>query len=289
MTQWHANVAHSATRISADFSGTVQWELTRAASSIKHLLCSLVCLPKSSIVVKTDLHRIGTETLWVPSRGKTFTGVSSEYYKLLCWTLNTLGASCWAHSMSTCSHRSIHSEDVWRKCLREANPYMPSSNQMWHFWWDTYLQKEFCKDSSIIKNHVHGGNPLFLISSHFTCSERAVKCHFFIPLNCEPHSAQVNWAKDLLSLYTKRLRSGSLLIFKSLVSFSCTKHSNKLIKNSPLSTTFSENSWVWWISLKWLKERSYFSLCRSNYFARHSIILSWHKSYLQFDEISVLL
>lgn len=70
MTQWHVNVAHSATWISADFSGTVQQGLTRAASCIKHLLCSLVCLPKSSIAVKTNLHRIGTERLPLGSQAE---------------------------------------------------------------------------------------------------------------------------------------------------------------------------------------------------------------------------
>lgn len=129
MTQWHANVAHSATWISADFSGTIQQELTRAASCIKHLLRSLACFPKSSIVVKTNLHRTGTETVWVPSRGKTFTDMSSEYYKLLCWTLNSLGCDfvilfggC---SLFSTSHVNIESseyprEKYWKKVIKKS-------------------------------------------------------------------------------------------------------------------------------------------------------------------------
>lgn len=77
MTRWHVNVAHSATRISADFSGTVQQGLTRAASCIKHLLRSLVCLPKSSTVVKTNLHRIGTERLPLGSQAEANPSVES--------------------------------------------------------------------------------------------------------------------------------------------------------------------------------------------------------------------
>lgn len=77
MTQWHVNVAHSATWISADFSGTVQQGLTRAASCIKHLLCSLVCLPKSSIVIKTNLYRIGTERLSLHSQAEANPSVES--------------------------------------------------------------------------------------------------------------------------------------------------------------------------------------------------------------------
>lgn len=45
------------------------------------------------------------------------------------------------------------------------------------------------------------------------------------------------------------------------------------LKTCPLSTT-----WFWWTPLKWLNKRFYFSLWRSNYFPRHSIMLSWQKS-----------
>lgn len=77
MTRWHVNVAHSTTWISADFFGTVQQGLTRAASCMKHLLHSLVCLPKSSIAVKTNLHTIGTERFPLGSQAEANPPVES--------------------------------------------------------------------------------------------------------------------------------------------------------------------------------------------------------------------
>lgn len=178
-------------------------------------------------------------------------------------------------------------ERCLKKVIKKSKPiYAIQQPKNVAFLGRSLFTEGFCKDSPTIKNHIHGGNSSFLISSYFTCSERDVKCLAFILLNYEPDSAWVNWAKDLLPLYTKRGKIGCVLIFTSLVFFSCSKYSYELIKNLP---AFNHIFRVWWIPLKWLKERSYFSLCRSNYFARHSIILSWQKSYLQFDEISVLL